>query len=225
MEDAVLFQMVCRLGGLSHSPGYSLFTTFFKSFVPIPMAKLIAGNLVSILFALCALLVLYEIVLFLTQDARAALLAIILYGISVTFWSQAIIIEVYSLAVFLFLLSFLLLLNYIKTHQLRYLYSWVVVSGLLLSNHWPLFMLSSIGCLFLLYESRSAWLLQNCRPLVWIISLAMLTAGLLPYAVLILMRQPEIALVGPINSAEEFLDYVFRRYYSDTQLGVTMKDK
>ena len=180
--------MVFHLGGLSHSPGYPLFTTFFKSFVPIPMAKLIAGNLVSILFALCALLVLYEIVLFLTQDARAALLAIILYGISVTFWSQAIIIEVYSLAVFLFLLSFLLLLNYIKTHQLRYLYSWVVVSGLLLSNHWPLFMLSSIGCLFLLSESRSAWLLQNCRPLVWIISVAMLTAGRLPYAVLILMR-------------------------------------
>jgi hypothetical protein len=225
LEDAGLFQMVCHLGGLSHPPGYPLFTTFCQSFVSIPMTKLIAGNLVSILFALCALLVLYEIVLCLTQDARAALLAMILYGISVTFWSQAIIIEVYSLAVFLFLLSFLLLLNYTKTHQLRYLYLWVFVSGLSLSNHWPLFMLSSIGCLFLLYESRSAWLLQIRRPLIWIICLAMLTAGLLPYAVLILTRQPEIALVGPINSAGEFLDYVFRRYYSDTQSGVTMKDK
>ena len=86
-------------------------------------------------------------------------------------------------------------------------------------------MLSSIGCPFLLYESRSAWLLQIRRPLIWIICLAMLTAGLLPYAVLILTRQPEIALVGPINSAGEFLDYVFRRDYSDTQSGVTMKDK
>ena len=72
LEDAGLFQMVCHLGGLSHPPGYPLFTTFCQSFVSIPIAKVIAGNLVSILFALCALLVLYEIVLFNTGCARSS---------------------------------------------------------------------------------------------------------------------------------------------------------
>jgi hypothetical protein len=225
LEDAGLFQMVCHLGGLSHPPGYPLFTTFCQSFVLLPLQKLIAGNLVSVLFALCALLVLYQVVLSLTQDTSAALLAMILYGLSVTFWSQAIIIEVYSLAVLLFLVSFLCLVSYTKTHRLRYFYLWIFFSGLSLSNHWPLFILSSIGCLFLLYESRRAWLAQIRRPLTWAISLAMLTAGLLPYAVLILTKQPEISLVGSIDSGEAFLDYVFRRYYSDTQLGSTASDK
>ena len=57
LEDAGLFQMVCHLDGISHPPGYPLFTMLCNAMTVAP--DVIVGNLVSVVFALGAVLVFF----------------------------------------------------------------------------------------------------------------------------------------------------------------------
>ena len=57
LEDAGLFQMVCHLGGISHPPGYPLFTLLCNQMTVA--TSVIAGNLISVVFALLAIVVFY----------------------------------------------------------------------------------------------------------------------------------------------------------------------
>jgi len=105
LEDSGLFQMVCHNGGIGHPPGYPLFILACQGFVDLPVFTegVFAGNLLSAVFAsfscVCLLFVCFEIL----HDKHLSVLVTLFYGFSATFWSQAIIIEVYTLSVILFL--------------------------------------------------------------------------------------------------------------------------
>ena len=142
LEDAGLFQMVCHLGGISHPPGYPLFTLLCQQMVWGD--TVIPGNAVSTIFALGAVIMLFHVVCALGVDKWTALIAATAYGISATFWSQAIIIEVYSLAAFLFIAAWWLLLRFLATNAHGYAWGVAAVAGLSLANHWPIFVLSCL---------------------------------------------------------------------------------
>jgi dolichyl-phosphate-mannose--protein O-mannosyl transferase len=179
LEDAGLFQMVCNLEGISHPPGYPLFTLLCQQMTLTP--TVVNGNLISALFASLALVVFYRIVLLLTTDRLTALIAAFSYGFSSTFWSQAIIIEVYSLAALLFMLAWWLALRFALVPSWPR-WAWLCFAvGLGLSNHWPLMVLSCLGVVVVL-TTRWQYLISALRsPLFWLLSLACVGAGLLPY--------------------------------------------
>ncbi|MFT7686958.1 MAG: hypothetical protein ACI9FB_002306 [Candidatus Azotimanducaceae bacterium] len=222
LEDAGLFQMVCHFDGLSHPPGYPLFTLICNQ-LAWP-TSVFFGNFISTIFALCTLIVFYLLVKNLTKDSETALVAAFAYAFSATFWSQAIVIEVYSLAAFLFIFSWWLLLKYSQTENVSYWYLFCFMTALGLSNHWPLHILSGVGLAGIFFSCRKFFLQQLRRPRFVLYSILLLLLGLSPYVSLLTNQDPEIAIFGAVTT-ESFFDYVSRDYYSDVHESADYGDK
>ncbi len=224
LEDAGLFQMVCHLGGISHPPGYPLYTSLCQLIVPLVPNGVIAGNFLSASFAAAACVLLYSCARLITRDTRTALVAALAYGVSATFWSQAIIIEVYSLAVLLFLVCLRSVLRYRLSAKPKWLYLAAFSFGLCLSNHWPMTLLSSLSLVILMLPARHKLTDFLQSPVRAAALLLALFAGLSPY-LLLLQADPEISLLGEINSVEQFLGLVTRSTYVDQHVVATGTDQ
>lgn len=226
LEDAGLFQLVCHLGGISHPPGYPLFTLLCQPFVQLPIFEpgVFAGNFLNALFASLAA-ALFHHICFRLMNRRFAWLAALSFGLSATYWSQAIIIEVYSLSVLLFLLCLGATLKYLQTGEIKYWYALGLFYGLALSNHWPLTGLSTPVLLLLLSTHLNHLKRQWLRPQFWLLSIFSLSLGLLPYLSLITNPEPTIGVYGGIHSSDEFIKYVSRAAYSDGSDIADLNDK
>ena len=220
LEDAGLFQMVCHLGGISHPPGYPLFTMLCQQMVW--GETVVPGYAVSAVFALGAVAMLFLIARELSLSVVVATTAAAAYGISITFWSQAIIIEVYSLAALLFLTAWWLLLRFLATGNHYYALCLALVVGLGLSNHWPIFVSSCLGFLPLLIRDASLVLSKLRSPVFLLGVVSCFALGLTPYLQLFVISDPEIAVFGAM---EDPLKYVSRSYYRDEWQGVLLTDK
>ncbi len=216
LEDAGLFQMICQKGGIGHPPGYPLFVLSCQAFTSLPFwpPGVFAGNLLSGIYAAAACSLLVLVTFELTRQLLPALVAGLAYGFSATFWSQAIIIEVYTLAACLFALSFWLALRFVATYQHRYLFLLSLVSGLSLANHWPLHLLSSLGILTILLADWRPLLDFLKRPLNVFVCLGLGLLGLTPYLSLFQVM-PAFAVYGEIESWEQFFRYIARAAYND----------
>ncbi len=220
LEDAGIFQMACHLGGISHPPGYPLFTSLCQVLV---FGDTVApGNLISTFFAPAAVATFYFVVLELSRDQLLAVLSALAYGLTRCLWSQALIIEVYSLAAFLFLFAWLMVLRFVHTSNIKYWYCLSFVVGLGLSNHWPLFVLSGVGFLPLIVKHLDKFL-SLLKIQTFFLSLVCLLIGLSPYLTLF-QADPLIAIYGPVSS-ENFVPYVLREYYTDNHLDARWSDK
>ena len=213
LEDAGLFQMVCHVGGIGHPPGYPLFTLLCQQLTL--QDSVFNGNLISVMFAVGAVMVFFSVVVSLTGDRILASIAALAYAYSNTFWSQAIIIEVYSLASLMFMVTWFISIQYLKTAQIRYWYLLCLFVGLALSNHWPLMVLSSPALAVIIYPRWKNLWEELKQPVFWLLSILCLIAGLLPYLSLILTVNPEVAVYGGVDSIEKFMRYVMRSTYSD----------
>jgi hypothetical protein len=223
LEDAGLFQMVCNLGGISHPPGYPLFTLLCREMTVT--STVFNGNMISAIFASLALVVFYRVVLLLTTDRVTAFVAALSYGFSAVFWSQAIIIEVYSLAALLFMQAWWLALRFNEAPTWSRWAGLCFAVGLGMSNHWPLMVLSCSG-VFIALMARWQYLLAAIKaPRFWLLSLTCFAAGLLPYLSLMMNPEPEIAVHGGVNSWSDFFRYVSRSSYSDQQETAGLVDK
>jgi hypothetical protein len=225
LEDAGLFQMVCHLGGISHPPGYPLFTLVCQPFVQLPFfpADAFAGNFLSALFAAATVGVFHHLC-FIMRGRLFAWLASGAYAFSATFWSQAIIIEVYTLSVLMFVLCWWCIQRFVATGNAAHFYLLGFVYGLSLCNHWPLMVLSTPALLVLLWQ-RLDELLALCRQVrFWVLSILCLLLGLLPYLSLF-NPDPVIGVYGGIESIEEFVRYIGRAMYTDGHNVATLDDK
>jgi hypothetical protein len=225
LEDAGLFQMVCHLGGISHPPGYPLFTELCQPFVGLGFFDqgVLAGNLLSALFAALAVAVVHQIALA-YQGRWFAWIVSIAYGLSATFWSQAIIIEVYSLAVLMFVLCWWCAIQFVRSGRLATFYLLGLTFGLALCNHWPLMLLSTPALLVLLWQRMDTLLAALRRPEFWLFSTGSLVLGLTPYLTLF-AADPVIAVYGGIDTVRDFLGYVGRKTYADADVAAGMADK
>lgn len=216
LEDAGLFQMICHQGGIGHPPGYPLFVLSCQAFTALPFlpSGVFAGNLLSGIYAAAASAILVLVAFELTRNVLTAGIAGLAYAVSATLWSQAIIIEVYTLAACLFAFSFWLALRFVATRQSRYLFLLALVSGLSLANHWPLHVLSSLGTAAVLLAD---WrVLMDClkRPLNVVVCLGLFLVGLTPYLSLF-QEMPAFAVYGGIETWEQFFRYIARAAYND----------
>ncbi len=226
LEDAGLFQMVCHFNGIAHPPGYPLFTLLCSGTSKIPyLDPVLSGNLLSAIFAVLAACLVFHIVWSITRELTAAYVAALGLGASAGFWSQAIIIEVYSLNVFLFALLVLLALRYVETSRTAILYWGAFVYGLALSNHWPLILLATPGLLVILWQAKSDLLGVLSRSRTWFYLFVALLLGLAPYLSIPLKQQPFISLYGPIGTFHDLLSYVARSAYGDGMSSADWSDK
>jgi len=217
-EDAGIFASACWTGGLPHPPGYPLHTLLC-----VPTARL--GDLLSmspaqgaaLLSALANAAAAATLAWVFHQhfrDAPFAVAVALAYAFGMHSWSQAIIPEVYSLNAFLFAAALALTLRYRQCGRLVFAYAAALAAGLGLSNHWPLFLAAAPACLFLLLAAPGR-LLALLRPGPLAICVALLAAGLLPYARLFFVPEGAYLFEGPVRDAADFAAYVSRDIYLD----------
>ncbi len=214
-EDAGLFQMICHEGGIGHPPGYPLFILSCQAFVSLPFfdQSVFAANFLSALYASAACAVMYLLIADWTGRPGLALLAALVYGLSTTFWSQSVIVEVYSLSALMFLLCLWICVKYVQLRTPGMLVLLAFFYGLGLSNHWPLLGLATPALLILLWPAREAFLAHLFSR--WLPGcLFALMLGLSPYLSL-LQSEPRYAVFGEVSSVQEFIKYVTRAAYSD----------
>ena len=127
--DSFEFQVVSYTLGIAHPTGYPLYILLGKLATLLPVGNVAYRvNLISPLFASLAVVCLYLCLVHLTRHRAASLLATLAFAFSRTFWSQAVIAEVYALNAF-----FVALVLYLVLKSKKLLTAFVY--GLSLTNH------------------------------------------------------------------------------------------
>lgn len=161
--------------GIAHPPGYPLFLIFLKLFIwLLPFNPALSGNIMSAFFASLAITL-----IFLTQNQIFYLLkekspyfkfisftTSLIFLFTSTFFSQAIITEVYTLNLFLMLLTNYIFLLYIKKYNNKYLKLFFFSSAITITNHLTLIIILPFY-LYLIYKKNSYTLspiIKNSYP-------------------------------------------------------------
>ena len=168
---------VCATLSIAHPTGYPLYTLLGRLFILLPIGsnKAFQLNLLSALFATLAVFIFYNLMIHLQINCRRArqersqkrvnvprillvsAVTALLLGFSKTFWSQALVTEVYSLHVFFIVTIILCILrisegdreneNTIQTAKLYCIFAFLF--GLGMTNHMTIVVLAP-ACLYLL---------------------------------------------------------------------------
>jgi len=233
LEDDSIFILAGYFNGISHPPGYPLYTLILNWFTHIPIGGIPARAHASSAFfgalSCCSLFCIYCLV---GLERHIAALGALVFSLTATFWSQAIITEVYSLNVFLNLLLLLfalrIFLNFKPDRQEStatspdyYLFS--IVLGLALANHWPLTVLATPG--YLLLVIRPYFKLRN--KLTVVLPAIAISAAAYLYLYLNNQSSPFINFSGEFAGITEFIEYVMRKHYAsvDFQSTAGFQDK
>ncbi len=217
LEDDGLFIMSSYFLGIDHPPGYPLLTLLGKLFTLLPVGSIaLRVHLLSAFFGALTCVALWLVVRALFADAVSAYTGAVLYGLSATFWSQAIIAETYTLNTFFFFCLFYLALVFLATKNLRVLYVFAGVFGLSLANHWPLMLLSTPCLVLLLLPARCEVLRASPRML----GIAFVVC-VLPYLWMVVRSRmdPEINFYGPISGFESLLFFVSRQGFRNVDVS------
>ena len=242
LEDDGLFIANLHFWGVAHPPGYPVHTflgSLFYHLLPFgtPAFK---GHFFSGFAGAVGCAAIYATVAMLVRGRIFAYLGGLAYGASDTFWSQAIIAEVYTLNAMFFFIVLALCVRYAghtgrsgRTHK-RIFAAITYVYGLGLATHYPILGLGSIGLGMLVLPQ-----LSNIFPRI-IPGLGFIFLGAVPPYLWMAWRSLEPTpanFYGPIicteddepncNSLNRFLFYIFRKGYSgvDKQAGVGLDDK
>jgi hypothetical protein len=101
--DTAKFQMLGRVGGVPHATGYPLYVfvdQVFHHLVPLGTTAWRA-NLLSAVFGAAAICVLYRLLRVLDVRRPVAAATALTFAVTTTFWSQAVVAEVYTLHILL----------------------------------------------------------------------------------------------------------------------------
>ena len=197
--------------GIPHPSGYPLYVLAGKVFSLLPFGDLAwRVNLMSAFFGALAATVLGRLAARLTNNFFG-LLAGLLLAVTQTFWSQAVMAEVYTLHVFLFLLELYLFWRFWQTGAKKFFYWFALIAGLSLTNH-LLSLLYLPVFLFFLIRRRP----RRPRGKAVIVAGALFVLGSLVYLYLPLRswQQPLLDWGNP-ETLSNFWYHVSRAQYRD----------
>jgi hypothetical protein len=202
MRDVGETQLVLNTWGTLHFTGYPLYViagnllvTLFRT---VGIAPATAAAVVSLLWSMVALALIYALALHLTNPTRQppprarrggvtllpAMLVTLLFGLTRTVWIHAVIAEVYSFGLALLALSYLLAL---WREPIPYRLYWLALVGGIGVSHHRALILAAPALLYAVWPELTA----DRRRLVRIIPLCVLIGllGFLPYLYLPLRAQ------------------------------------
>jgi hypothetical protein len=140
-----------------------------------------ALNLASAIEAAVACGLIVLVAAELSGSVAAAVGAALLFAASYTFWSQAIIAEVYALHIALVTLTLLLLLRWANTPTHGRLFAFFAVYALAFGNHLSMILLAPGYALFLLLAAPRGWR-SMFAPRILALAAACAIAGAMQYA-------------------------------------------
>ncbi len=219
-QDSGWFQARAYVLGIGHPTGYPTYIMLGKLFTYLPVGDVAYRvNLSSAVYAALAVMLLYLVASRVT-GSLPAVIAALAFGVSRTFWREAVIAEVYTLNV-LFLCTVLLsLVVWRERRSDRYLLLAAFLTGLSLTNHLTSALLIPCGGLFVWLTDRRT--VRDWRLLLKVSGLFVL--GLTPYLYLPIRASMDPPLnTGDPSTLPRFLVHVTGRQFSDKMwaFGVT----
>lgn len=181
LGDTASFQTTVGLPVITPRAGYPLYFAIAKLFVWTKGGEPAhALNLLSAIegASACGLIVLVASEL--SGSVLAATAAALLFAGSYTFWSQAIIAEVYALHVLLIALTLLLLLRWARQPTLGNLACFFAAYALSFGNHLSMILLAPGCAMFLLSAAPRGWR-SMFAPQVVVLAAVLAIAGALQY--------------------------------------------
>jgi len=181
LGDTASFQATIGWTTLTPRHGYPLYYATGELFTGIaPKDPARAINLASAVFAALASGLLAAAVILLTRRTAAGVVAGLLLAVSYTFWSQAIIAEVYALHAFMMGLCFLALFLWASRPTLPRLALFFAVYAIGFGNHLQMILLLPGFALFLLFMAPGGPV-SMIRPKVALLALVMAMLGASQY--------------------------------------------
>lgn len=205
--DSAHLQVVAYVLGIPSYTGYPTYAMLAHLFTYLPFGDpAYRVNLASAVFAAVAVAVLYLVCRRLGAGRLASAAGTLAFGLSVTFWSQAVIAEVYTLHVLLMALFLFVLLVWRRFRQDRYLLLAAFLGGLAMTNHLTSVFLLPSGLLFVVMVDSS----RLFKPGLLLKSAGLFFVGLLPYLYLPLRASmnPPLVNTGPAGNPATFAGFV-----------------
>jgi len=173
-------------------------------------------NLFSALWGSLCLGVVFLILRILSIERIHAVFATLFLGFTTVFWSKTGVAEVYSFNGFLIACIVLSILSYNRDKKKSQLYLIFLTTGLALSNHYPLVILSGVGLVFLLDR-------RDLRTGDFFKGLLFLGLGLTPYLYLFIQASnPDLQYnFGKPSTFGMVLDHIARKYYAIDHEGTS----
>lgn len=128
--DTPKFQFIGLVNGIPHSTGYPLYILVSKGFIYLfsPQNSAFATNFMSAFFAVLTVCLVSLAIIQLTKVPIYGLIVSLTLALSYTFWSQAIIAEVYSLNAFFVSLFIWFVIKWEETDKINYFYlAWTAI--------------------------------------------------------------------------------------------------
>lgn len=198
--------------GIPHSPGYPLFTVLGHLFSKIPLGTLPwRVNLMSALFSVLSIMVLYFLILKLTKKIWPSLIGASILAFSYYYFLQSLYADVLSLNNLLVSLELLAILSWREAKKPKYLYLFAFLFGLAFSNHQLSFIL--LPAFLYLFWVTDKKLFLDWKLIIKLFGLFLL--GLLPYIYLpIKAAQNPSYIWGEPNTFLGFFNMITRREYT-----------
>jgi len=181
MIDVGETQIVLNVWGTLHATGYPLYAVtgnmlvaILKFFGASPAA---APALVSLIWGIAALALIYALAFYLTRRALLSAIMIVLFGLTRTVWIHSAIAEIYSFG--LVILVVLLLLALWRGNIQHRIYWLALIGGIGVAHHRAIIMVAP-ALLYAVWPELSAN--RKNLPRILIISLILGLLGLLQYA-------------------------------------------
>jgi len=154
-EDTPKFQFLGYVLGTAHPPGYPLYVLLSHFFVKLPIRTIAyRANLFSAVMAAVACALGYAIARQLGAARWSAVCASLGLATGASFWRNALIAEVYSLAAVMVALTIVLLLRWCARGGSVYLLAAVAAFSLGLGNHLTIVGLLPAAIVFVLWRDR-----------------------------------------------------------------------
>ena len=157
LGDTASFQTMGGLTKITPRDAYPLYYALALPVVPLFSNQAYAMNLLSAIEAALACGLMVFVAFELSGSLLAAAAAAVLFAGSYTFWSQALIAEVYALHLLLVASSLLLLLRWSTDRRLSRLYAFLAVYALAFGNHLSTILLFPAFTVFLLTSAPGGW--------------------------------------------------------------------
>jgi len=249
------------LWGVAHPPGYPLFTILTGIFERLPIPPIWVqsesfsiyawrGNLLSMLFGLATLAVLFALVRRLTGNIIAGIVASGALAFSYVFWWHSEICENDTMSAFLLVSMLLLSLRYVQDRKIRDIYLLGLVIGSGIAHHHVLILFILPVFLHLLISGAFRFIFRfKYKPREVVLFILVMVIGLLPllYLPAVNYRVPERELlfeseltpsqaqevignsddfysITDKSRVEYFLDYVLRGVYARQRVFTHIED-
>ena len=226
--------------GIPHPPGYPLYCLLGRLFTFLPLGSIAFRiNLMSAFFASLTVVLVYLVVLKIQNLGRQAdrqtgrqvdsspivshipaFAAALIFAFSSTFWSQAVIAEVYTLNAFFAILVIFILYLWSENRERKYLYCFSLLYGLSLTNHYTMLLFIPGFIFYILSTDKSIW--KEKRTILSMFCLFLL--GLSPFSYLFLrsLANPAVDWGNPENLTN-FLAHITRSQYRELSQLPTLK--